>query len=200
MRVLVEFAETLLFLLGGVVLVGALAHVLGWLLARRRTAQLVWRAWNVLGALFLGLGVLGMAYAWGGWASSPAGAVSFSGWGSSSPPPASGCWSRSERGRSSAAGGAGVQCDAFPGSSIGRAGGCRVGSVPTERRDGKAGEFREPYVREDRGILSEALGRELARGTVQRLDRKVVLRRSGSERRGKCPPPTGARRAPTGMR
>ena len=64
-RVLVEFAETLLFLLGGVVLIGALAHVLGWLLVRRRTAQLVWRAWNVLGALFLGLGVLGMAYAWG---------------------------------------------------------------------------------------------------------------------------------------
>jgi hypothetical protein len=64
-RVLLEFAETLVFLLGGVVLIGALAHVLGWLLARRRTAQLVWRAWNVLGALLLGMGVLGMAYAWG---------------------------------------------------------------------------------------------------------------------------------------
>jgi hypothetical protein len=60
----VEFAETLLFILGGVVLVGALAHALGWLLARRQTAQFVWRAWNVLGALLLGLGVLGMAYAW----------------------------------------------------------------------------------------------------------------------------------------
>ena len=64
-RVLVEFAETLVFLLGGVVLIGALAHVLGWLLARRQTARLVWRAWNVLGALLLGMGVLGMAYAWG---------------------------------------------------------------------------------------------------------------------------------------
>ena len=64
-RVVVEWAETLVFILGGVVLIGALAHVLGWLLARRRTAQLVWRAWNVLGALLLGLGVLGMAYAWG---------------------------------------------------------------------------------------------------------------------------------------
>jgi hypothetical protein len=65
LRGLVEFAETLLFLLAGVVLIGALAHVLGWLLARRRTAQFVWRAWNVLGALLLGLGVLGMVYAWG---------------------------------------------------------------------------------------------------------------------------------------
>jgi hypothetical protein len=64
-RVVVEWAETLVFILGGVVLIGALAHALGWLLARRRTAQLVWRAWNVLGALLLGLGVLGMAYAWG---------------------------------------------------------------------------------------------------------------------------------------
>ena len=64
-RVLVEFVETLVFILGGVVLIGALAHVLGWLLARRQTAQFVWRAWNVLGVLLLGAGVLGMAYAWG---------------------------------------------------------------------------------------------------------------------------------------
>jgi hypothetical protein len=64
LRVLVDFGETLLFLLGGVVLIGALAHALGWLLTRRGTAQLVWRAWNVLGALLLALGVLGMAYAW----------------------------------------------------------------------------------------------------------------------------------------
>ena len=63
-RVVVEWAETLLFLLAGVVLIGAVAHLLGWLLARRGTAQLVWRAWNVLGVLLLGLGVLGMAYAW----------------------------------------------------------------------------------------------------------------------------------------
>ena len=65
LRALVDFGETLLLLLGGVVLIGALAHVLGWLLARRRTAQFVWRAWNVLGALLLAIGVLGMAYAWG---------------------------------------------------------------------------------------------------------------------------------------
>ena len=62
---LVEFAETVVFLLAGVVLLGAVAHVLGWLLARRRTAQLVWRAWNVLGVLLLGLGVVGIGYAWG---------------------------------------------------------------------------------------------------------------------------------------
>ena len=65
LTVLVEFAETLVFLLAGAVLLGALAHLLGWLLARRRTAQFVWRAWNVLGGVFLALGVLGMAYAWG---------------------------------------------------------------------------------------------------------------------------------------
>ena len=65
LRTLTEFAETLLFLFGGVVLIGALAHALGWLLARRRTAEFVWRAWNVLGALFLGAGIPGMAYAWG---------------------------------------------------------------------------------------------------------------------------------------
>ena len=65
LRVLVDFAVTLLFLLGGVVLIGALAHALGWFLARRRTAQFVWRAWNLLGTLLLGMGILGMAYAWG---------------------------------------------------------------------------------------------------------------------------------------
>jgi hypothetical protein len=65
MTMLVEFAETVVFLLAGVVLLGAVAHLLGWLLARRQTAQFVWRAWNVLGMLFLGLGVVGIAYAWG---------------------------------------------------------------------------------------------------------------------------------------
>ncbi len=65
LRILAEFGETLLFLVGGAVLIGALAHALGWLLARRRTAQIVWRAWNLLGALLLALGILGMAYAWG---------------------------------------------------------------------------------------------------------------------------------------
>jgi hypothetical protein len=65
LRGLVEFAETLLFLVAGVVLLGAAAHALGWLLARRGTAQFVWRAWNVLGVGLLVVGVLGMAYAWG---------------------------------------------------------------------------------------------------------------------------------------
>jgi len=64
LKTLVDFGETLLFLFGGVVLIGALAHALGWLLARRRTAEFVWRAWNVLGAVLLGAGILGMAYAW----------------------------------------------------------------------------------------------------------------------------------------
>ena len=62
---LVEWAETLVFLLAGIVLIGALAQLLGWLLARRQTAQFVCRAWNVLGTLVLSLGVLGIVYAWG---------------------------------------------------------------------------------------------------------------------------------------
>jgi hypothetical protein len=61
---LTDFGETLLFLLGGVVLIGAIAHALGWFLARRRTAEFVWEAWNVLGAALLAAGILGMAYAW----------------------------------------------------------------------------------------------------------------------------------------
>ena len=64
LRILTDFGETLLFLFGGVVLIGSLAHAIGWLLARRGTAEFVWRAWNVLGALLLGFGILGMAYAW----------------------------------------------------------------------------------------------------------------------------------------
>jgi hypothetical protein len=65
LRAMAEFGETLLILLGGALLIGALAQAVGWLLARRRTAQIVWRAWNLLGALLLALGILGMAYAWG---------------------------------------------------------------------------------------------------------------------------------------
>ena len=59
-----EFGQVLLLLVGAVVLLGAVAHALGWLLGRRRAARLVWRAWNLLGVLFLGVGVLSMAYAW----------------------------------------------------------------------------------------------------------------------------------------
>jgi hypothetical protein len=60
-----EFGRLLLLLVGVVVLLGAVAHALGWLLVRRRTGRLVWRAWNLLGVLFLVAGVLSMAYAWG---------------------------------------------------------------------------------------------------------------------------------------
>jgi hypothetical protein len=63
-RTLADFGQTLLLLAGGVVLIGALAHALGWLLVRRRAARFVWRAWNLLGGLLLGVGVLSMAYAW----------------------------------------------------------------------------------------------------------------------------------------
>ncbi|HZS32132.1 MAG TPA: hypothetical protein VFC42_02025 [Methylomirabilota bacterium] len=61
-----EFGRTLLFLLAGVVLVGALAHGLGWLLARRRTAEFVWEAWNLLGAGLLAAGVAAIGYGWWG--------------------------------------------------------------------------------------------------------------------------------------
>ena len=63
-KTLQEFGQMLLLLVGAVVLLGAVAHALGWLLGRRRAARLVWRAWNLLGVLFLGVGVLSMAYAW----------------------------------------------------------------------------------------------------------------------------------------
>ena len=63
-KTLQEFGQVLLLLVGGVVLLAAVAHALGWLLVRRRAARLVWQAWNLLGVLFLGVGVLSMAYAW----------------------------------------------------------------------------------------------------------------------------------------
>jgi hypothetical protein len=62
---LAEFGRTLLVLAGAVVLLGALAHGLGWFLFRRRTAAVVWRAWNLVGAALLGLGVATMGYGWG---------------------------------------------------------------------------------------------------------------------------------------
>jgi hypothetical protein len=61
-----EFARLLLLLVGGVVLIGALAHLLGWLVGRRGTASFVWQAWNVLGTAFLALGTVAMVYAWWG--------------------------------------------------------------------------------------------------------------------------------------
>jgi len=64
LKTLADFGQTLLLLAGGVVLIGGLAHAVGWLLVRRRAAGFVWRAWNLLGALFLGLGVLSIACAW----------------------------------------------------------------------------------------------------------------------------------------
>jgi hypothetical protein len=64
LRTLAEFGQMLLLLVGGVVLLGAVAHAVGWLLGRRGAARVVWRAWNVLGVLLLGVGIVSMAYAW----------------------------------------------------------------------------------------------------------------------------------------
>ena len=66
LKTLTEFAEMVLLLVGAGVLLGAVAHTLGWLLGRRRTAGFVWRAWNVLGVLFLAVGLVAMGYAWWG--------------------------------------------------------------------------------------------------------------------------------------
>jgi hypothetical protein len=63
---LAELGRMLLLWAGAVVLLGAVAHALGWLLVRRRAARLVWRAWNLLGIVFLGVGLLSMGYAWWG--------------------------------------------------------------------------------------------------------------------------------------
>lgn len=63
---LVDFGQTVLFFIGGVVLIGALAHGLGWVVARRGAAQFVWRAWNVLGAVLLLGGMAAMGYGWWG--------------------------------------------------------------------------------------------------------------------------------------
>jgi hypothetical protein len=61
---LADFGRTLLTLLAAVVLLGALAHALGWLLGRRHPARFVWRRWNGLGALLLLAGLATMAYGW----------------------------------------------------------------------------------------------------------------------------------------
>jgi hypothetical protein len=64
LQALGEFGRTLLFLVGGAVFIGALAHGLGWLLTRRRAATFVWEAWNLVGAVLLGVGLVVMAYGW----------------------------------------------------------------------------------------------------------------------------------------
>ena len=47
-----------------VLLLGVVAHALGWLLTRGRTARWVWGYWNVLGVGLLLLGVAGIGYGW----------------------------------------------------------------------------------------------------------------------------------------
>lgn len=64
LEILLDFGRTLLYLVAAIVLIGALSHALGFVLARRRTARFVWRAWNVLGALLLVGGLAVLAYGW----------------------------------------------------------------------------------------------------------------------------------------
>ncbi|MGH7320113.1 MAG: phosphosulfolactate synthase [Candidatus Rokuibacteriota bacterium] len=59
-----EAFRTLVFIAGLMVLVGALAHAITWLIARKRTARWVWTYWNGFGILLLVLGVAALGYAW----------------------------------------------------------------------------------------------------------------------------------------
>ena len=56
--------RTLLYLAAFIVLIGATAHAVTWLLFRQRTARWVWSYWNLLGTTLLALGVAAMAYGW----------------------------------------------------------------------------------------------------------------------------------------
>jgi hypothetical protein len=62
---LADAGRTLLLLAGAAVGIGALAHFLGWLVVRSRTAHLVWRAWSVLGVGLLLAGLAAIGYGWG---------------------------------------------------------------------------------------------------------------------------------------
>jgi hypothetical protein len=64
LETLADTGRALLYLAGLVVLIGAVAHGLGWVLTRRRTVRWVWRAWNVLGVLLLVSGVAAMGVGW----------------------------------------------------------------------------------------------------------------------------------------
>src|SRR5262245_8871688 len=79
MRLLAETGRILLYIAALVVGIGAVSHVLAWILLRRRTVRFVWAAWNVLGACLLLAGTVALAYAWlvigfhSGWGSTLAG-------------------------------------------------------------------------------------------------------------------------------
>ena len=63
---LAETGRMLVYIAGLVLLIGAASHALAWILTRRGTVRWVWRAGNVLGAMFLGFGVVAITYAWAG--------------------------------------------------------------------------------------------------------------------------------------
>jgi hypothetical protein len=59
-----EAVRLLVYFSAAVVLLGASAHVLTWLLVRRRAARWVWGYWNGVGALFLIAGTAAVGYGW----------------------------------------------------------------------------------------------------------------------------------------
>ena len=74
-----EAGRVLVYSVALVVGIGAVSHLLGWLLTRQRTVRFVWAAWNVLGALLLLGGTVVIGYGWlgvglhTGWGSTVAG-------------------------------------------------------------------------------------------------------------------------------
>jgi hypothetical protein len=59
-----DTGRLLLYVAGLMVFIGAVAHALGFLLARRGTVRWVWRFWNVLGAALLAAGLGALGYGW----------------------------------------------------------------------------------------------------------------------------------------
>jgi hypothetical protein len=59
-----EAVLLVVYFVAAVVLLGASAHGLTWLLFRRRGAAWVWGYWNTLGAMLLASGTAGMLYGW----------------------------------------------------------------------------------------------------------------------------------------
>ena len=74
-----EAGRVLVYVAALIVGIGAVSHLLGWLLVRERTVHFVWAAWNVLGALLLVSGTVVIGYGWlgiglhTGWGSTVAG-------------------------------------------------------------------------------------------------------------------------------
>ena len=61
---LAEMGRFVLYGAALIMAIGAVSHLLGWLVLRQRTVRFVWRAWNVLGAVLLLAGAAAVGYGW----------------------------------------------------------------------------------------------------------------------------------------